>query len=407
MINSIDIIQESKLIIVGLNDGTIVIITFDDLNFFNKNNKFETYLNKIFNERITFISHKIIDGNKLFIIISTEKSKTKICLIKEFNQKNIIEIIKNENSFLYFISPFESQINTFEIKEVVNDNINKDKNRYIIFLGDYEGKIFFTQIKIISNNLYLFSKLLKYLQIFKKSIITSIIYSNNQKSIFVFSRNNKIKKYIITNDSSCLFSLKEIESQTIQGISSYEKILYKNLKSFEEENFFIIGHNGRDLIIYDTSQKKIIHNNDVKGVNKPLDLYLDEKNNKIYYISCQSEVSRIFTIQLKQSKDDNSEENLNNDLLISQSYSLPVNGRVIHDIGLLKLSNNKYLLFTAGEDTKIKYYYIYNINNIFDLNVNENQEKSIIYLDDFKMHDCAIRKIKFIHKINNEYYFAL
>ena len=161
-----------------------------------------------------------------------------------------------------------------------------------------------------------------------------------------------------------------------------------------------------DLIIYDTSQKKLIHKNDVKGVNKPLDLYLDEINNKIYYISCQSEISKIFTIQLTQNTDNNSEENLNNDLLISKSYCLPVNGRVIHDIGFLKLPNNEYLLFTAGEDTKIKFYYIYNINNIFNLNINENQEKSIVYLDDFKMHDCAIRKIKFIHKINNEYYFC-
>ena len=45
-------------------------------------------------------------------------------------------------------------------------------------------------------------------------------------------------------------------------------------------------------------------------------------------------------------------------ILISNSYCLPVNGRVIHDIGFLNLENNKYLLYTAGEDTKIKFYYI-------------------------------------------------
>ena len=28
------------------------------------------------------------------------------------------------------------------------------------------------------------------------------------------------------------------------------------MKDFEEEKYFIIGHNGRDLIIYDTHQKK-------------------------------------------------------------------------------------------------------------------------------------------------------
>ena len=409
VINSIDIIQECNLIIVGLNDGMIVVISYDEINIDNKDNKFESYLIKIFNERVTFISHKILDKEKLFIIISSEKSKIKISLINEYNQKKIIESLSNENSFLFFISPFESQINTFEIKEVINNtnDLIQDKNRYIIFLGDYEGKIYFTQIKNISNKLYLFSNLLKYLHIFKKSIITSIIYSSKQKTLFVHSRNNKFKKYVITNEySSCFFSLKEIESLSIQGISSYEKLLYQNLSSFEEDKYFIIGHNGRDLIIYDTYQKKIIHKNDVKGVNKPLDLYLDNKANKIYYISCQSETAKIFTIEINQNNTDSKDENHNNDLLISKSYCLPVNGRVIHNIGLLYLQNYQYLLFTAGEDTKIKFYYIHDINNIFLLKGKNNQEKSIIHLGDFKMHDCAVRKITFIHKINNEFYFC-
>ena len=216
VINSLDIIKECNLIIVGLNDGTIIMISYDDI--FNC----KSYLINIFNERVTFISHKILEGKKLFLIISTEKSKTKICLIKNFIQKNVIDILTNPNSFLYFISPFESQINTFEIKIVDNEKFTLNSNRYIIFLGDYEGKILFTQIKNISNNLYLFSNLLKYIQIFKKSIITSIIYSQNQKTLFVYSRNTKIKKYILTNEySSCQFSLIEIESQNTQGISSY------------------------------------------------------------------------------------------------------------------------------------------------------------------------------------------
>ena len=409
VVNSIDIIKECNLIIIGLNDGNIVIISYNGINSDNKNNIFESHLIKIFNERVTYISHKILDKERLFIIISSEKSKTKICLIKEFNQNKIIEYLKNENSFLFFISPFESQINTFEIKEVNNDSndLIQDKNRYIIFLGDYEGKIYFTQIKNISDKLFLFSNLLKYLHIFKKSIITSIIYSSKQKTLFVYSRNNKFKKYLITNEySSCLFSLKEIDSLSIQGISSYEKILYQNLISFEEDKYFIIGHNGRDLIIYDTYQKKIIHKNDVKGVNKPLDLCLDNKLNKIYYISCQSETSKIFTIEINQKNNEDNNENQNNDLLISKSYCLPVNGRVIHDIGLIYLQNNQYILFTAGEDTKIKFYYIHDINNIFLLKEKNSKEKSIIYLGDFKMHDCAVRKITFIHKINNEYYFC-
>ena len=410
VVNSIDIIQECNLIMVGLNDGSVVVISYDKLNFGGDNNNIKTCLIKIFNERITFISHKILEGNKLFIIISSEKSKIKICLINELNQKKIIETLSNENSFLYFISSFESQINTFEIIRIDdNNNLNNDKNIYLVFLGDYEGKIHFTQIKNISNHLYLFSNLLKYLQIFKKSIITSIIYSSNQKTLFVHSRNNKIKKYIITNEyNSSLFSLKEIESQTIQGIISYEKILYKSMKDFEEEKYFIIGHNGRDLIIYDTHQKKIIHKNDVKGVNKPLDLYLDDKNNKIYYISSQSEIAKIYKAQISQNTEsiNNSGENKNNDLLISNSYCLPVNGRVIHDIGFLNLENNKYLLYTAGEDTKIKFYYINDINNIFNLSDNNNQNESIIYLGDFKMHECAVRKITFMHKINSEFYFC-
>ena len=411
VVNSFDIIQECNLIIVGLNDGMIVIISYNEINNDNKNknNKLESYLIRIFNERVTYISHKILDNEKLFIIISSEKSKTKICLIKEYNQKKIIEFLQNENSFLFFISPFESQINTIEIKEVnynINDSI-QDKNRYIIFLGDYEGKIYFTQIKNISDKLYLFSNLLKYLHIFKKSIITSIIYSSKQKTLFVHSRNNKFKKYVITNEySSCLFSLKEIESHSIQGISSYEKILYQNLVSFEEDKYFIIGHNGRDLIIYDTYQKKIIHKNDVKGVNRPLDLYFDNKTNKIYYISSQSDISKIFTIEIDKNNSDNTDENPNNDLLISKSYCLPVNGRVIHDIGIIYLHNNQYLLFTAGEDTNVKFYYIHDINNVFLLKRKNSQEKSIIYLGDFKMHDCAVRKITFIHKFNNEFYFC-
>ena len=248
---------------------------------------------------------------------------------------------------------------------------------------------------------------MKYIQIFKKSIITSIIYSQNQKTLFVYSRNNKIKKYIITNEySSCHFSLKEIESQSNSGISSYEKILLKNMDLFEEDKYFIIGHNGRDLIIYDAFLNRIIHTNDVKGVNKPLDLYLDDDNNKIYYISCQSDTSKIFTININQNKEDNSEEKIKNELLISNSYCLPVNGRVIHDIGFLDLKNNKYLLFSAGEDTKIKFYYINDINNVFSLNEKEKQEQPIIYIGDFKMHDCAVRKIIFIHIINNEFYFC-
>ena len=407
VVNSMDFIRECNLIIVGLNEGNIVVISFDDLNLDdNKIVNLNSCLIQIFNERVTFISHKILDKDKLFLIISTEKSKTKICFINNFTQKKIIDILGNKNSLLYFICPFESQINTFEIKKVENEDLSIDNNKYIIFLGDYEGKILFTQITKISNNLYLFSHLLKYLQIFKKSIITSIIYSQNQKTLFVYSRNNKIKKYILTNEYSSLLSLKEIESQNNQGISSYEKILFKDLESFEEDKYFIVGHNGRDLIIYDIFLNKIIHTNDVKGVNKPLDLYLDEKNNKIYYISCQSDTSKIFKININQNFDNNSEEKINDDLLISNSYCLPVNGRVIHDIGFLNLKNNKYLLFTAGEDTKIKFYYINNINNIFSLSDIYNEEKSIIYIGDFKMHDCAVRKIIFIQRINNEFYFC-
>ena len=400
VINSIDIIKEYNLIIVGLNDGTIAIISYIDINSLHKNNNYKSYLIKIFNERVTFISHKILDENKLFLIFSSEKSKTKICLINNFIPSYAIKIIENEFSFLYFISPFESQINTFEIKPINNDN-----NNYLLFFGDCEGKIIFTQIKNISNHLYLFSNLLKYIQIFKKSIITSIIYSLNQKILFVHSRNNKFKKYVITNEETHFFSLKEIESQSNQAISSYEKILYKDSKSFEEEKYFIIGHNGRDLIIYDNFLKKIIHKNDVKGVNKPLDLYLDYKNNKIFYISGASEVSKIFSIKI-ESNDSYIKENNNDNLLISNSYCLPVNGRVIHDIGFLYLNNDKYLLFTAGEDTKIKFYYINNIKNIFDLNVIDNENKSIIHLADFKMHDCAVRKIIFISQLNNDYYFC-
>ena len=117
-------------------------------------------------------------------------------------------------------------------------------------------------------------------------------------------------------------------------------------------------------------------------------------------------MAKIYTIQIDQTKETEDKNNKNLNLLIANSYCLPVNGRVIHEIGFLQLQNDKYLLFTAGEDTKVKFYYINDINNIFNLSDNNNQNKSIIYLGDFKMHECAVRKITFIHKINSEFYFC-
>ena len=133
---------------------------------------------------------------------------------------------------------------------------------------------------------------------------------------------------------------------------------------------------------------------------------MEDKNNKIFYISCQSDIAKIYTIQIRKTKEENIDEKNNNDLLIANSYSLPVNGRVIHEIGILQLKDYKYLLFTAGEDTKVKFYYINDINDVFSLIDKENHRKSILYLGDFKMHDCAVRKIIFIRQINNDYYFC-
>ena len=408
VINSLDIINEYNIIISGLNDGNISLISYDNLY---DNIIFKSSLIEIFNERVTFISHKMVNDKELFLIISSESSKIKICSINNnINQVSIIKTLENINSFLYFISPFPSQINSFEIIKIDDKKHIRDKNRYILFLGDYEGRIYFTQLKKIENHFFILNKLVKHIPIFKKSIITSIIYSFHQKILFVHSRNNKIKKYILINEyDQSLYSLKEIESQTFQGISSYEKILFKNMKSFDEENYFIIGHDGRDLIIYDTSQKKIIHRNDVKGVNKPLDLFLNYKNNKIYYISCQSEKAKLFKINIGVDKSNNFDKSNNGNLLVNKSYCLPINGRVIHDINICSLKSNKYLIFTAGEDTQIIFYYINSIENIFDINIKNKQrnlEKSIIYLGDFNMHNCAVRKILFIKEINNEFYFC-
>ena len=78
VVNSLDFIKECNLIIVGLNEGNIVVISFHDLNLNdNKIVNLNSCLIQIFNERVTFISHKILDKDKLFLIISTEKSKTK------------------------------------------------------------------------------------------------------------------------------------------------------------------------------------------------------------------------------------------------------------------------------------------------------------------------------------------
>ena len=380
VINSIDIIL-NKFILIGLSDGNIQIIEIE--NF--KTNS-ET-INLFHNIRITYISHKIIKENKeFFIIFSTALGHSKIYYFQNLDIIKFEDLIKKLkpiiNNFLYLNTGIRFPIGISSFELIKLENIN---NSYMIFLGDYGGRIYYTQIKKITNQLYNYNDI-KYKQIHNDDKITNIIFSYNQNILYTFSRDGRIKKFILTNVLKFNFSLKEIDSIYKNDISSYEIVLFNKINDFENDNFFIIGHHGRNLLIYNTNSKLIIHSNDVKGVNRPLDAIYSLKNLKIYYAVSQSNKVYIYEILNK-----NEDKNIINKGFIC-NYSNFIHGRVIHNLNFFCVDKlkNIFLITSCSEDTKVNFFLIENLNLVFEKNEN------LIFIGQFSMHECAVRKIKII-----------
>ena len=380
VINSIDIIL-TKFILIGLSDGNIQIIEIE--NF--KTNS-ET-INLFHNIRITYISHKIIKENKeFFIIFSTALGHSKIYYFQNLDIIKFEDLIKKLkpiiNNFLYLNTGIRFPIGISSFELIKLENIN---NSYMIFLGDYGGRIYYTQIKKITNQLYNYNDI-KYKQIHNDDKITNIIFSYNQNILYTFSRDGRIKKFILTNVLKFNFSLKEIDSIYKNDISSYEIVLFNKINDFENDNFFIIGHHGRNLLIYNTNSKLIIHSNDVKGVNRPLDAIYSLKNLKIYYAVSQSNKVYIYEILNK-----NEDKNIINKGFIC-NYSNFIHGRVIHNLNFFCVDKlkNIFLITSCSEDTKVNFFLIENLNLVFEKNEN------LIFIGQFSMHECAVRKIKII-----------
>ena len=381
VINSIEIIL-NKFILIGLSDGNIQIIEIEN---FEKNS--ET-INLFHNIRITFISHIIFKEKKeLFIIFSTALGSSKIFYFE--NLENIIfEDLINKlkptmNNFLCLNTGIRFPIGISSFELIKLENIN---NSYMIFLGDYEGRIYYTQIKKISNQLYNFNDI-KYKEIHNNSKITNIIFSYNQNILYTFSRDGRIKKFIIINILKFNFSLREIDVIYKNDISSYEIVLFNKINDLENDNYFIIGHHGRNLLVYNTNTKLIIHTNDVKGVNRPLDAIYSLKNLKIFYAVSQSNKIYIYEIILNKSE----YKNIINKGFIC-SYSNFIHGRIIHNLNFFCVDQieKQFLISSCSEDTKVNFFLVEKINLIFEKNEN------LIFIGQFSMHECAIRKIKII-----------
>lgn len=381
VINSIEVIF-NKYLFVGLSDGNFQLI--------NMNNETEENVTiKIFtNIRIPFISHKYIEETKeLFIIVSTALGNSKLYYFNDIKENNLsFNIIKdklNNESFNYLEiktgSRYPIGISSFEITKT------KHPKYYLIFMGDYEGRIYFTKLQKISNHFYNFNNNIKYLQAHNNDKITKIFFSTNQNILYSISRDGKMKKFYIINELNEHFSIKEINSKSITDISSYENILYKSIENFENGEYIIVGHYGRNLLLYNTFTNLIFHTNDVKGVNRPLDVILSSSHNEVIYSHSQTEQVSICSVSIDNKTYSNKG--------FIRSYNNAIHGRVIHTINFILLNDDIYLICTGSEDTKINFY-LATKNQIF-------KEKNIRFIGQFTKHECAIRKTKIIKVINN------
>ena len=380
VINSIEVIFD-KYLFVGLSDGNIQLINMSK-------EIVENAQIKIFsNIRIPFISHKYFKESKeLFIIISTALGNSKLYYFNDITENNLsFNIIKdnlNNESFNYLEiktgSRYPIGISSFEITKT------KHPKYYLIFMGDYEGRIYFSKLKKISNHFYNFINNIKYLQVHNNDKITKIFFSINQNILYSISRDGKMKKFYITNELNEHFSIKEINSKSITDISSYENILYKSIENFENGEYIIVGHYGRNLLLYNTFKNLIFHTNDVKGVNHPLDAILSSSNNEIIYSNSQTEQVAICAVSI----DNKSYSNKG----FLCSYNSAIHGRVIHTMNFILLNEDIYLICTGSEDTKINFY-LATKNQIF-------KDKNIKFIGQFTKHECAIRKAKIIKVIN-------
>ena len=387
VINSIDIIL-NKFVFVGLSDGNIQLIEIDN---FQKNSK---TINIFHNIRITFIGHKIFnENNEMFIILSTALGQSKIFYFENINLLKFEDIIDkmnlNNNNYLTYNTGVKYPIGISSFELVRYNNI---QHLYMLFLGDYGGRIYFSQLKKISNQIYNFNNNIKFNQIHNDGKITNIIFSYNDNILYTFGRDGRIKKFIIINLTKMNFSIKEIDSIYKNDISSYEIVLYNAVKEIENSNYFILGHHGRNLLIYNANSKLIIHTNDVKGVNRPLDAYLCDKNLSIKYA-----VSHANKVSIYEILNENKNKNLINNGFI-YNYSNPIHGRLIHDSNIICVDkiNKFFLICTCSEDTKVNFFLIQNINSVFQKNENLN------FIAQFSMHQCAVRKINIIEIINEK-----
>ena len=384
VINSIEVVL-NKFILVGLSDGNIQLINMEKPQE-------ENITIKIFhNIRIPFISHKIFSESiEMFLFISTALGRTKIYYfdnIKDITFTSFKEKLINENKDyleLYTGARYAVGISSCEIVKT------KHPKYYIVLLGDYDGRLYFSQIKKISNCLYNFNNNIKYLQIHSNDKITKLLFSTNQNILYSISRDGKMKKFFITNELNSSFSIKEINSKNRSDINSFENILFSKIDNFENGEYIIVGHHGRNLLLYNAMSNLIFHTNDVKGVNRPLDSVLTSTNSITYAFSQAEQVS-IVNVPLNSN---DSETIANNGFL--QSYTNPIHGRVIHNINIMEVDSNKglFLCITASEDTKINFY-LFNKDTVFE----KNEMK---YIGQFTKHECAIRKTRIVRSVIKE-----
>ncbi len=364
--NCLNIID--NYIFYGLSNGHLIIIDTKEIN------KFKEF--KIFDLRIIYINYKIID-NYLHIIICNAIGNIKLFSFNYNN--NIINIFSNNNYLEFNLKPDKFKfITAFELIKISNNNCNYDN--YILILGEFSGKILFTKLSFISECFFNYNNQIKFLQIHSNKI-SNILYLNN--IIYTYSRDGKMKKFLFNKILTNFYTLIEFDSFFKNEINSIENIFYINEDNYNE-NFYILGFSERNILIYDNIKKNIIHENNIKGLNRPFDSIINKNKEKIIYTYSQSDKIFILNVDLK----------INENNIFIKNIFTPLHGRVIHYIELFNLDNKNYLIYSGGEDTKINFYLINDIDNLFIKNID------LIFLKQFSRHTSAIRKVKLI-KIYN------
>jgi WD40 repeat protein len=353
VINSIEYIKELNIILVGLSDGVIALLSGNTTKFI-----------QIFkNIRIPYISYKIKDSN-LFIFIADPLGLTKVYYFRDINNFNLT----SETDCLTLNTGGKSHL-PISCIEMIQLNI---KTEYILFLGDCNGYLNYCTIKIIGNRCYIYSDLYG-MDIHNGNKIGEIYYNDEHKFLYTCGRDGNFKKFTINKEENKFitkYAINEVDCKYKTDLTSLESF------KFRDNNItLLIGHYGRELILYDLTKNFIFHKNDIKGINRPFDIFFD--NNKIFYCYTQSENIYIMNVDYNPY-----EHNTN-----VTTYTQPINGRLIHSAVLINITTDLNIVLTASEDTKI---YIYKL----DENLN------IQYLDQITKHSGAIRQLEIIEKKN-------